>query len=186
MMKPFLTLVLSVGVTLGVAGGSVVDAQASVEGRGDPRVVRERLPAGDGPIPAGYHPEETPHIGIIVPAGIVWVLAYLNAALGVGASFPFGGQAPLADYPLALIPVAGPFIAAVQIAAGTCSAPVCEEDDGDNLTILLVNGAVQVAAATAIVLGAVLKRKVWVRDPPFQLRAGVTHDGAYGGAELVW
>ena len=125
------------------------------------------VPYEGGPVPTGYHVEERPRKGLIIAgslvAGIPWAL---GLSIVVGTEYPNKSS-------WLLLPALGPWITLASRSdrkdctydsAGTGSYCV---DDGSNSairTILVLDGLMQVAGTTMLIIGLTSPTKVVARD----------------------
>jgi hypothetical protein len=150
-----------------------------------------RLPYREGdPIPTGYRVEDSSGSGLAVGGGAVLGVAY--AASVVAAMGDTRGAGWL------WVPVVGPFgsILAQDVRCevpsettlenapteATSSVDACSQkivDTARRVTLLLIDGLVQVAGGSLLVVGLTTRQRELVRDQPVMLTPRVSR-GGYG------
>lgn len=151
-----------------------------------PRFFPSRLPYEQGdPIPPGYHVEERHRSGLVIGGGAVLGAAYLAGLALAERSMP--GKDWL------WVPVVGPFggimkeDARCQVPATATPGAVESADEcskqvvkaARRVTMLLVDGLVQVAGGSLLVIGVTSKHRELVREHTFLLTPRVAR-GSYG------
>lgn len=129
------------------------------------------------PIPPGYHMESRPKKGLVVSGAIIFGVPYVFSA-SVAASSRYSPDHWL------YLPIFGPF-AALGARGSQCSTttiPVspgvtdttqsCSDDSGARF-FLMLDGLMQTAGATMLILGLALPTRLLVRDDaPFAASTG--------------
>jgi len=103
---------------------------------------------GDGTPPNGYHLETRVRKGLVIAGAVTFGTMYLTTVIGAAFANALGSSRAS----VAFVPIAGPFIALRDVS------------DERGVALLVIDGVVQAAGATMLIVGLAAQKTVAVRN----------------------